>query len=333
MSGACRLPAAAILAAAVLTVANCASNEPLPPSAAAAAVEETRAAAGLPPREPGAAPEDPAVEAARAADAASGSPAPADAPAAEPAEDEPAEKARLGSAKTVTIEPKGGIGAEPKTLGEAAAAARERRGDEPRATIVITNDNLAAFAAAGQVTLVPAEPGAAGEPTAADAETAGAEGAIEPPAAASPSEPGARPVVETPPRGPAGPRDEAYWRERARGTRGRWAAAAEEVEKLEKEADELRWAFYAEDDGYYRDERIKPQWDRVLDELRRARQDVRAFRREVDELMEEGRRAGALPGWLREGIELEPEEREPVEREPRSAEPIEPPQAGAGREP
>jgi hypothetical protein len=166
---------------------------------------------------------------------------------------------------------------------------------------VIDNDNLAAFGAAAQVTVVTpgTEPAAAGE---------------EPAASAGAAAPGAS---ETPPRGPAGPRDEVDWRGRVRDIRTRWADAASEVERLERQADQLRWDFYAEDDPYYRDERIKPEWDRVLDDLRRARQDVRAYREELAEAVEEGRGVGALPGWLREGVELEPEEPEsPVRRDP-----------------
>lgn len=318
-----------LVLAAALAAAGCQTAQPLPPSEATAAVEETRAAAGLPPGSEPSPPEAPA-ETAPAETAATETPpedqgasevSRTDGAAAAAARGEAVRVSRLidekeaakerGAAADPTVvqigpDPADG---EPRTLAEAAAAAREKRRREgrPRATVVIDNDNLAAFGAQGQVTVV--TPGTESKPE--ESATAADAGA-----------PGER---ATPPRGPAGPRDEAYWRGHVLDIRTRWADAAREVERLEGQADQLRWDFYAEDDPYYRDERIKPEWDRVLDELRRARQDVRAYREELAEAIEQGRRAGALPGWLREGVELEPEEPEsPVRREPGEADVEEP---------
>jgi len=333
------LPATPLLAAAVLAAAPGCSQAPAPAAAAAAAAAENPAAAsgtGSPA----------AGESGPSAGGESAEPAPPDdaiadagGAAADAAPEKPADDPTV-----VTISPSGGTRTEPRTLAEAAQAARERRGDRPTATTVITNENLAEYAARGQVTLVP-DP--AGDPGAAPAGSDPASGAAAAgPAAAGgaptggPGDPGGASAAGDPADddftdAPAGPRDEAYWRDRARELRARWAAAAEEIERLETETADLRWAFYAEDDPYYRDERIKPAWDRALDDLRRARQDERAFRQQVTELMEEGRRAGALPGWLREGVELEPEEAaetdSAVGREPRTSEPIEPPAAGEER--
>ncbi len=41
---------------------------------------------------------------------------------------------------------------------------------------------------------------------------------------------------------------------------------------------------------------------------RAARAEVETAEKELAEFLEEGRVAGAFPGWLREGVELEPEE-------------------------
>ncbi len=41
-------------------------------------------------------------------------------------------------------------------------------------------------------------------------------------------------------------------------------------------------------------------------DLEAAKRRVVEKERELEAFVEEGRRAGALPGWLREGIELEP---------------------------
>ncbi len=312
------LVAVALALAACAAGVGCAQPEPVTPSEAAVLAEETRAMAGLPSGAEAPPPEE--LEETAATElppppAAAAAPPPDSGASAAAARGEAVDVSRLieekeGAAEGAPADPTviqigpaaDGVYAPP-TLAEAAAAAREKRRSEgqPRSTLVINNDNLAAFGAGGQVTLV--TPG----PTAAPA--AAAPGATPADAAAD--------DAADPERGPAGPRDEAYWRDRARGVRTRWADAAREVERLEDQAAQLRWDFYAEDDPWYRDERIKPEWDRVLDELRSARQDVRAYREELAEVIEEGRRAGALPGWLRDGIELEPEEPDsPVRREP-----------------
>jgi len=100
--------------------------------------------------------------------------------------------------------------------------------------------------------------------------------------------------------------DEQYWRARALDIRTRWKKSADEVEDLEQSAAGWRRRFYAENDPYARDSQIKPEWDRVLDRLGKARAEVEATKKELEDFQEEGRRAGALPGWLREGTEQEP---------------------------
>jgi hypothetical protein len=276
-------------------------------------VEEARTDAGLPPMSEASPPDAPAAEEPEprpAADEASAAAARGEAVAVERLVDEKDRAQKRGETDPTVFQ----IGPTPTgdqprpPLAQAAAAERDKRRLEqrPKATLVINNDNLAAFAADGQLTVV--TPG-----TAAPAES------TQEPATAGTA------AGESPSRGPAGPRDEVYWRDRTRDVRTRWADASEEVERLELQAAQLRWDFYAEDDPYYRDERIKPEWDRVLDELRRARQDIRAYSEELAEVLTEGRRAGALPGWLREGIEFEPEEPDsPIRRSPAEGDVSEP---------
>ncbi len=88
----------------------------------------------------------------------------------------------------------------------------------------------------------------------------------------------------------------------------------------------LRRRFYAEDDPYVRDTRVKPEWDRVLDRLDEARDEVEAAKKELaDFWRRQAAGTGALPGWLREGAELEPEGREEEDGARRQHQPIEPP--------
>ncbi|HEX5758538.1 MAG TPA: hypothetical protein VF121_05050 [Thermoanaerobaculia bacterium] len=189
-----------------------------------------------------------------------------------PAEQPPATEPRRDPT-VVVIDPGGPSGEV--DLVTAAKAERERRAGVPAAKRVITND-----------TLVKTRPGE--EPR-----------VIQPaaPAASAP----ALPSGSVP-----GLRDEAYWRGRSRDLRQSWKDAVDQVAQLESDADLLRRRFYAEADPYVRDGQIKPDWDRVLDRIREMRDQADRRHEELVAHLEEGRLAGALPGWLREGTELEP---------------------------
>ena len=73
-----------------------------------------------------------------------------------------------------------------------------------------------------------------------------------------------------------------------------------------------RTRFYLEQDNYHRDTQVKPAWDRALDQLSLALDEVITIERQLDAALDEGRRSGVPPGWLREGIEFEPQD-DPVE--------------------
>jgi hypothetical protein len=198
-------------------------------------------------------------------------------PAAQPAppslETEPAAPAPPPDPTVIVIEP-GGVDSGDVDLVAASAAERERRAAAPPASRSITNQNL-----------VKAKPGEKlpGKPV-------------------KPAEPaGVAPAAPAP-----GGTGEAFWRSRSRELRQRWKDVVDEVADLESDADLLRRRFYAEADPYVRDGRIKPDWDRVLDRIRTLREEAERRREAVTAHLEEGRRAGALPGWLREGIDLEP---------------------------
>jgi hypothetical protein len=204
----------------------------------------------------------------------------------------------------VVVDP-GGEDGKSVSLVEAARAERERRAHAGEPVAVINDKTLPKYAAKGQITVAtPKEK---------------KEGAAAPEGAAA-----AQPV-----------RDEAYWRGRALDIRQRWRDADDDVKELEQRSTELRQKFYLESDDFVRDNQIKPEWDRVLDKLRQARLDVEATKLELAEFLEEGRAAGALPGWLREGEDEEPEPPKEKEETP-PAEAIdvpilEPPPLGAGR--
>jgi hypothetical protein len=184
----------------------------------------------------------------------------------------------------------------PVNLAEAARTERERRSKAGPPVAVITNKNLPEYARKGQITISDSkEKKGAADTTAASPATA--------------------------------ERDEQYWRNRALEIRRRWRDSSDEVQELEKSAASLRQRFYGEDDPYVRDSQIKPEWDRVLDRLRQARAEVETTRRELGDFLEEGRVAGVMDGWLREGIDLEPEEEEKPAKAAPPAQSIEPPVA------
>jgi hypothetical protein len=175
------------------------------------------------------------------------------------------------------------------SLADAAKVERERKADANPPRIVITDKNLHSYAKKGQITV--ADPKKKTAPAAAG-QTANA---------------------ATPDTASAQVRDESYWRSHALEIRQRWRKAADRIKGLEQDVAEWRRRFYAQDDPWVRDGQIKPAWDHTLEELRDARAEAEVAKKELAAFMEEGRVSGALPGWLREGIDLEPKEEKPVD--------------------
>jgi hypothetical protein len=215
-----------------------------------------------------------------------------------PAETQGEEPVAAAAPPTVVVIDRGELdGTEaPKSLAQAASEERERRAQAGKPVAVIDNRNLAEFSKGQKLTI------AEGSGTPATDEST------------------ARAVDEAVANAT---RDEAYWRERGLDIRRRWREAADRVTELEGKSEELRRKFYAADDPYKRDSQIKPEWDHSLDELDAKRREVERAELELERYLTEGRQAGAFPGWLRHGSELEPERRvlEAPDAEP--AEPVE----------
>lgn len=230
---------------------------------------------------------------------------------AEPTESEPVEKEpELADRKhTIVIQSGSTTDVTPLTLQQASASERERRAATDAPVAVITNRNLAELAEGGQVSVI----GAPGDGASAAAAPAGGgeKGAAPTPTAGSPSTAAASSAdakTTAPAAGAASAElAEEYWRGQALKIRLDWKAAVEEVDELQSEVADLRRRFYEEDDPFYRDNEIKPAWDRALDRLQEAKADAETQERKLTRFLEEGRRSGALPGWLREGVEFEPQ--------------------------
>lgn len=189
--------------------------------------------------------------------------------------------------RTVVIDDPEPEETETQSLLDAARRAREARAKEGEPIAVITDETLSEYAT--------------GELSVAEEKSL----------ASSPDEESAESGAETETEEVVEERGETYWRERVRGARMRWRDLVEEITRLEGEVAGLRRQFYAEDDGFYRDSQIKPAWDRALDRLAETRTEVSRAQENLTTILEEGRMAGALPGWLREGIEYEPPKDEP----------------------
>ncbi len=114
-----------------------------------------------------------------------------------------------------------------------------------------------------------------------------------------PASPAREDLARTPTPGPT-EEAEAYWRERMHSARSRVEELRDLVTRLERESKKLENDFYSWDDGQYRDGVIKPAWDRKLEELETARKNLEQAEKDLSELPEKARKAGALPGWLRE---------------------------------
>lgn len=182
----------------------------------------------------------------------------------------------------------------PQDLVAASRLERERRERAGKPLVVITDKNLAQHARNGRVTTGTAPRAAAAAP------------------ASNPTED-----------------REGNWRFRMRGLRLALRDAFDRLPQLEKEAADQRIRFYSEDDPYVRDGRIKPAWDRALELLEAGRQAVETAREAIARALDEGRQAGAEPGWLLEGVELEP----PADAPKSSAAPSEPRSGAEPREP
>jgi len=93
---------------------------------------------------------------------------------------------------------------------------------------------------------------------------------------------------------------EEYWRGRKQETDQRVQDAQSKVQELQTEITNLTTAFYAESDGVAQRPVIESERIERLKELEQAKQDLENARAESDGLEEEARKAGALPGWIRD---------------------------------
>jgi hypothetical protein len=93
---------------------------------------------------------------------------------------------------------------------------------------------------------------------------------------------------------------EEYWRARKQETDQRVQEAQSKVQQLQNEINNLTTAFYAESDGVAQRPLIESERIERLKELEEAKRELENAREESTGLEDEARRAGALPGWVRD---------------------------------
>jgi hypothetical protein len=169
-----------------------------------------------------------------------------------------------------------------QSLADVVRAARQGK-ETPRPGVAITNESLVKDPNRGRLTTWQTTPRPPGRPAAA---------------APTPAQAAAAPSPSPSPQ--EGSSEEEKWRELARATREKVEESKTRVSRLETEVRKLENDFYAWDDGQYRDNVIKPAWDKKREEFETARQDLEAAEKALADLPEKARKAGALPGWIRE---------------------------------
>ncbi|MCI0443428.1 hypothetical protein L0244_19495 [bacterium] len=91
---------------------------------------------------------------------------------------------------------------------------------------------------------------------------------------------------------------EQKWRDKSHEAVERVKSAEEKLEKLQTDINALTQAFYAESDGVAQRGQIEAQRNTRLDELEAAKKELEDAKAAQENLQEDARKEGALPGWI-----------------------------------
>jgi DNA repair exonuclease SbcCD ATPase subunit len=92
--------------------------------------------------------------------------------------------------------------------------------------------------------------------------------------------------------------DEQKWRDKSHDAVERVKDAEEKIQQLQTDINALTQAFYAESDGVAQRGQIEDQRNTRLNELESAKKELENAKQAQEDLQEEARREGALPGWI-----------------------------------
>jgi DNA repair exonuclease SbcCD ATPase subunit len=93
---------------------------------------------------------------------------------------------------------------------------------------------------------------------------------------------------------------EKEWREKSHAANERIKNAEQKLEKLQSDINALTQAFYAESDGVSQRGQIEEQRNNRLNELEKAKKELDDAKQAQEDLREDARKQGALPGWIEE---------------------------------
>lgn len=92
--------------------------------------------------------------------------------------------------------------------------------------------------------------------------------------------------------------DEQQWRDKSHEAVERVKNAEEKVQQLQTDINALTQAFYAESDGVAQRGQIDAQRTERLNALDAAKQELENAKQAQEDLQDEARKEGALPGWI-----------------------------------
>jgi len=92
-------------------------------------------------------------------------------------------------------------------------------------------------------------------------------------------------------------RNEAYWRNRIQNAKDKIKALEAEGENLQSQMNAMRRAFYAMDDPNQR-ELLNVQINKTFELIDKNKAELEKAKKELEDIREEGRKSGALPGWI-----------------------------------
>lgn len=168
--------------------------------------------------------------------------------------------------------------AQKPALGEVAKKEEERRKAIKSSQKVLTNKDLPP---------VPARPAPAAAPQAGAPEA----GAPEQKPAEPGKEPGAEAAAEE-------QKNEAWWRERMTRAREGLRRSESFLEALQTRVNVLSADFVSRDDPAQR-AKIGEDRQKALAEMERVSAEILMFKKQIEDIEEEARKAGVPPGWLR----------------------------------
>jgi len=91
--------------------------------------------------------------------------------------------------------------------------------------------------------------------------------------------------------------NEAYWRNRIKDAQQKIADLEKQVNDLQLRLNGLQMSFYAMDDPNQR-QLLNSEIDSTFEMLAKAKEDLEKAKQDLEDTREEGRKKGALPGWI-----------------------------------